>query len=262
LLTVSEAPAQAGEVSAETKTPAVVLESVSVRYRVPRERLTTFKEAAIRALQGRLARDDFWALHDVSITLLPGETLGVVGRNGAGKSTLLRVISRVLRPTSGRVIVRGSVAPLLELGAGFHPDLTGRENVYLNAALLGHTAAQTRACFDEIVTFAELWDFIDAPIRTYSTGMHARLGFAVATALRPDVLLVDEVLSVGDEQFQEKCGERIREFRRLGTSIILVTHNAITVRKLCSRAVWLDDGKVQVAGDPESVTAEYARRQA
>jgi len=188
---------------------------------------------------------------------MAGEVFGVIGRNGAGKSTLLRVISQVMRPTIGRVWRSGSVAPLLELGAGFHPELTGRENVFLNGALLGHTRREMRERFDEIVAFSELDKFIDTPIRNYSSGMQARLGFAVATAFRPDILIVDEVLSVGDEQFQAKCKARISDFQSGGATILLVSHQADVVEELCNRAVWLDSGRVKAIGPSREVVSKY-----
>jgi len=236
---------------------AIKLEHVSVLYRVPRERITSFKEYAIRTLQGRVDHDEFWALHDVSLEVREGETFGIIGRNGAGKSTLLKLVARVLRPSLGRVWVRGRVAPLLELGAGFHPELTGRENVFLNGALLGFSKSEVSSRFEPIVDFADVWEFIDAPLRTYSTGMAARLGFAVATAMRPDVLIVDEILPVGDEGFQQKCKARIDEFRRQGTTTLVVTHDRNLVREVCDRAVWLDHGLVRALGSPDEVTGRY-----
>ena len=186
------------------------LEKVSVQYRVPEERIGTFKEYAIRFLQRRIRFNKFWALQDVDLSVYKGEVFGLIGRNGAGKSTLLKVISRVMRPTKGRAVLYGRVAPLIELGAGFHPELSGKENVFLNGALLGYSRKEMEACYDQIVDFAELPQFMDAPIRTYSSGMYARLGFAVATAHVPEILLVDEILSVGDEAFQKKCLEKIK----------------------------------------------------
>ena len=182
----------------------------------PQERIGTFKEYMIRWLQGKVQHSTFWALRDLDLTIQRGEVFGLIGQNGAGKSTLLKIIARVLRPSRGRVWVRGRVAPLLEVGAGFHPELTGRENIYLNGAMLGFSRAEMDAKFKDIVDFAELWDFIDAPLRTYSSGMWARLGFAVATDVDPDILIVDEILSVGDEAFQRKSAERIDTFRERG----------------------------------------------
>jgi ABC-2 type transport system ATP-binding protein len=230
---------------------------VGVRYRVPRGGVRSIKEYLLQAVRGELRFDDFWAIEDVSITVRRGERLGVIGRNGAGKSTLLQVIAGVLAPTRGHSTVRGRVAPLLQLGAGFDPELSGRENVYLNGTLLGMRRALIKARFDSIVDFAELEAFIDAPLRTYSTGMAARLGFAVACECQPDVLLLDEVLSVGDESFQEKCVRRLREFTDWGTTMIIVTHSAEFVGRECTPAVWLQDKRVAGEGAPADVVDAY-----
>jgi ABC-2 type transport system ATP-binding protein len=239
---------------------AVHLEAVSVRYRVPSERVRTFKEYFIRRLKGEVQMRTFWALHDVALNVYPGEVFGLVGVNGAGKSTLLKVVARVLRPTKGRVIVRGRVAPLLELGAGFHPELTGKENIFLNGALLGFSNHEMRQKYDRIVEFAELGEFINAPIRTYSSGMYARLGFSVATASEPDVLIVDEVLSVGDEAFQQKCAARIEAFRLHGAAILLVSHSMDSIQAMCQRAAWLDHGALKAIGEPAQVIRAYRER--
>ncbi len=236
----------------------VKFEDVSVRYRVPRERMSGIKEYAIRWLQRRLSYEEFWALQDISFEVRGGEVFGVIGRNGAGKSTMLKVMARVLHPTRGRVVMYGHVAPLLELGAGFHYELTGRENVFLNSALLGHSQNETEAMLPEMIDFAEIADFIDAPIRTYSTGMIARLGFAVATSSRPDILLVDEVLSVGDQRFQEKCLDRMRGFRENGTTIIIVSHSMHTIHSFCDRAMWIEQGQIHAFGDVTEVVAQYS----
>jgi ABC-type polysaccharide/polyol phosphate transport system ATPase subunit len=233
------------------------LEDVSVRYRAPEERVGTFKEYAIRLLQRRVRYRDFFALDGINLNLGRGEILGVIGRNGAGKSTLLKVVSRVLVPTCGRVYLGGQVSPLLELGAGFHPELTGRENVMLNGTLLGHTRRQLEDRMEDIIQFAELGSFIEAPLRTFSSGMAARLGFAVATAWQPDILLVDEVLAVGDEAFQRKCNDRMQAFRDAGTTILLVTHNMMTVIDMCDRAAWLDHGQLRVLGPSAQVVEAY-----
>jgi ABC-2 type transport system ATP-binding protein len=234
------------------------LVNVSVQYSVPEERIGSFKEYAIRFLQRKIHFHSFWALDNVNLSIRRGEVFGVIGRNGAGKSTLLKVISRVLRPTRGRIVIFGRVAPLLELGAGFHPELSGRENIFLNGALLGYSQKEMEACFDQIVDFAELRPFIDASIRTYSSGMYARLGFAVATAHVPDILLVDEILSVGDGEFQQKCFARINEFRDQGSTIVLVSHNMEQVQKMCQRVAWIDKGKIELEGDPTSVIPHYS----
>ncbi len=238
----------------------VRLQDVSIRYRVPRERIVSFKEYAIRRIQRRVVYEDFWALRDVSLALRRGDSLGVVGRNGAGKSTLLRVVSRVLHPAQGRVRVVGRLAPLLEIGAGFHPELTGRENVFLNSTLLGHSERETEERFNEIVDFAELRDFIDAPLRTYSAGMQARLGFGVATAWRPDVLLMDEIMAVGDEAFRVKSQERIDNFREHGATVLVVGHNLPLIAATCERALWLHHGRTMAFGPANEVVELYRSR--
>jgi ABC-type polysaccharide/polyol phosphate transport system ATPase subunit len=220
--------------------------------------MASIKEFAIRWIQRRVEYVDFWALEGVDLAVERGEIFGVVGPNGAGKSTLLKTVAGVLYPTAGRVVVRGRVTPLLELGAGFHPELTGRENVYLYGTLLGTTRRELDGLFESIVDFAELRDFIDAPLRTYSTGMTARLGFAVATSRFAEVLLVDEVLAVGDTRFQEKCRARMESFRRLGATILFVSHDLATIATLCERAVWLSGGRVQAAGNARDVVGRYA----
>jgi len=233
------------------------LEDVAVRYRAPEERLGTFKEYAIRHLQRRVRYRDFYALDDVNLEVQRGEIFGIIGRNGAGKSTLLKVVSRVLVPTRGRVVLGGQVSPLLELGAGFHPELTGRENVMLNGTLLGYTSRELEERMDAIIDFSELGSFIEAPLRTYSSGMAARLGFAVATAWQPEILLVDEVLAVGDESFRRKCQARMQAFRDAGTTILMVTHDMGTVAALCARAAWLEHGKICSMGPSFKVIEDY-----
>jgi ABC-2 type transport system ATP-binding protein/lipopolysaccharide transport system ATP-binding protein len=254
---VSEPDKMPAEESVTNPEEAVHLEAVSVRYRVPTERVRTFKEYFIRRLKGEIQMRMFWALQDVALSVNRGETFGLVGANGAGKSTLLKVVARVLRPTRGRVIVKGRVAPLLELGAGFHQELTGKENIFLNGALLGFSQSEMQEKYDQIVEFAELGQFINAPIRTYSSGMYARLGFSVATASEPDVLIVDEVLSVGDEAFQKKCADRIEAFRLRGAAILLVSHNMVSIEAMCQRAAWLDHGTLKVVGEPVQVIQAY-----
>ncbi len=270
LLTVSEIIESAAGQTASTETvqtenvgdqptPAetVRLENVGVRYRVASERIATFKEYLIRRVEGKVHHRDFWALRDVSFSTFPGEVFGLIGHNGAGKSTLLKLVARVLKPTEGRVVVRGRVAPLLEIGAGFHGELTGRENVFLNGALLGFTYQEMEEKFSRIVDFAELWDFIDAPMRTYSSGMWARLGFATATDTQPDVLIVDEVLSVGDEAFQKKSFSRIMQFRENGATILLVSHNLVSVESLCHRVAWMDHGHLKEIDESKTIVQKY-----
>jgi ABC-2 type transport system ATP-binding protein len=237
--------------------PSITLDAVGVRYRLPSNRSRSIKEHVLLRLRGQLTFDDFWALRDVSLDVVPGECLGVIGRNGAGKTTLLQVIARVVPPSEGVVQVRGRIAPLLQLGAGFDQELTGRENVFLNGALLGMERSEITARFDEIVEFSELGEFIEAPLRTYSSGMAARLGFAVATACQPDILLVDEVLSVGDEAFKEKCKARMREFSARGATLIVVSHDAQVIREFCTRVMWIEGKTIAAEGDPEKVMGRY-----
>ena len=240
---------------------AIHIEDVSVRYRVPSERIGTFKEYLIRWLKRQVQMHTFWALKGININVNRGEIFGIVGDNGAGKSTLLKVIARVLRPTKGRVVVAGKVAPLLELGAGFHPELTGQENIFLNGALLGFSRREMLEKYDQIVDFSELGEFINAPIRTYSTGMYARLGFSVATSSNPDIFLVDEILGVGDETFQKKCQARISDFCSRGTSILLVSHNMVMIEAMCQRAAWLDHGEIILMGEPRLVVDAYRHKE-
>ena len=237
--------------------PVIILNHVSVRYRAPEESIGTFKEYAIQHLKRNVRYRDFLALNNVDLDVNQGEILGIIGRNGAGKSTLLKVISRVLIPTEGRVRIRGMVSPLLELGAGFHPELTGRENIFLNGTLLGHPRREIEERIGEIIEFAELGAFIDSPLRTYSSGMVARLGFSVATTWKPDILILDEVLSVGDEAFRHKCQLRMEKYRNEGATTLLVTHDSNTVESLCSRAVWLDHGQIQAIGPSPQVVSLY-----
>ncbi len=254
-LTASEA--RRGPAQGLAPLATVLLQGVTVVYQAPRERLNTLKEYAIRRLQRRVVYIDFQALAGVDLEIQRGEIFGIIGRNGAGKSTLLKVVSRVLVPTTGRVYIRGRVSPLLELGAGFHPELTGRENVLLNGTLLGRSSRELEARMDEIIEFAELGSFIEAPLRTYSSGMVARLGFAVATAWQPEILLVDEVLAVGDEAFKRKCQTRMQSFRDGGTTTLMVTHDMTSIQALCSRVAWLEHGRIAAMGTAAQVIEEY-----
>jgi ABC-type polysaccharide/polyol phosphate transport system ATPase subunit len=247
-------PVEADVVQGET---VLLLEDLSVVYRVNKERITSIKEYAIRRARHEIMHEEFWALRDVNLELLKGEVFGLVGRNGAGKSTLLKVIAKVLRPSRGRVWVQGHVAPLLEMGAGFHMELTGRENIFLYGSLLGHTRAEMESKVDRIVEFAELEEFIDVPLRTYSTGMVTRLGFSIATDIQPDILIVDEILGVGDESFQRKSRDRMLGFCEGGTTVLLVTHNSALMRSMCSRAMWLEKGQAQMIGPADEVASAY-----
>jgi ABC-type polysaccharide/polyol phosphate transport system ATPase subunit len=239
--------------------PALEIEGLTKAFLVRRNAARDLKVRFVGMFhpRHRERRERWWALRGIDLRVDRGEFLGVIGPNGSGKSTLLRILAGILTPTSGRVLVRGTVAPLIELGAGFHPDLTGRENVYLNTSLFGFSRRRTDALYDAIVRFAELEDSIDLPVKNYSTGMYMRLGFAVAAHLDADVLLLDEVLSVGDERFQEKCLHHLRERRRRGATVVLVSHQLDTVRHLCDRACLVMDGRVAAVGSPESVVAAY-----
>ncbi|MFQ6019211.1 MAG: ABC transporter ATP-binding protein [Dehalococcoidia bacterium] len=208
-------------------------------------------------MRGRGWSPPFYALHDVSFSIVRGETVGIIGRNGSGKSTTLKLIAGVTAPSAGQVHVYGRVSPLIELGAGFHPDLTGRENVFLNACILGMAGKEVESRFDEIVSFAELWEFIDTPVKRYSSGMYMRLGFSVAVHSHPDILLVDEVLAVGDADFQEKCLAKMHEFQANGITIVVVGHALDTVQKFCQRVILLDGGRIVTDGDPDAVVACY-----
>jgi ABC-2 type transport system ATP-binding protein/lipopolysaccharide transport system ATP-binding protein len=237
--------------------PVIQLDNVALRYRLAQQRIPSLKEYAIHLVRGALVYRELWALSDVSFTVERGEVVGIVGRNGAGKSTLLKVISGILKPTRGRIHVGGRVSPLLELGTGFDIELTGRENVFLNALLLGRSRRDVQARFAAIVDFAELGDFIDAPLRNYSSGMVARLGFAIATAWDPEVLILDEVLTVGDAAFQLKCHRRLQEVLQSGATVLMVSHMGKILIDECSRCLWLADGKVVADGDPAAVLAQY-----
>lgn len=248
------------------KHPAISIEGIGKLYRLGETHEGTLAGRMSRAL-GRLAgrrhpepkgdAEDFWALRDINIELPEGETLGIVGGNGAGKSTLLKVLSRITQPTTGRAMVRGRLASLLEVGTGFHPELTGRENVFLNGTILGMRKAEVARKFDEIVSFAGIEQFIDTPVKRYSSGMYVRLAFAVAAHLEPDVLIVDEVLAVGDVGFQRRCLGKISDVARQGRTVLFVSHNMAAVQKLCSRVVWLRGGRIERMGAPDTVIAAY-----
>jgi ABC-2 type transport system ATP-binding protein len=233
--------------------PAIEVRDVSKRFRIYREKPTSLKQ---RLLSSRTRAEDFWALRDVSFDVAEGESLALIGHNGSGKSTLLKVIAGILRPTEGMVRQRGRIAALLELGAGFHPELTGKENVYLNASFLGLGRKDTDRVYDDIVQFAELPDFMNTAVKFYSSGMLVRLGFAVAIHVDPEILLIDEVLAVGDEAFQARCLDRVRWFQREGRTIVLVSHALDLVRQLCDHAVMLDHGVVHTQGAPDDVVRE------
>ena len=238
---------------------AIRLRNISVQYHIPtgHKKRLSMKEITVSLGRNKRAYSDFWALRDVDLTIRSGEIVGVIGRNGAGKSTMLAVVSGVLKPIRGSVEVSGRIAPLLSMGAAFDMELTGRENIYLNAAMLGFSRAEVDQRYDEILAFAELQNFIDAPYKTFSSGMGARLGFSVATSADADIMLVDEILAVGDEHFRRKCEERIASFRQRKVTILYVSHDLKTIQEMCTRTIWLDQGQIVADGAPDDVVAEY-----
>lgn len=235
----------------------ICLQNVTQRYRVIRERPDSLREAFTKILRHRTCIQEFCALNDISLEVHDGEVLGIIGRNGSGKSTLLKLIAGVYRPSSGRVQVNGAVAPLIELGAGFHADLTGRENIILNGLMLGLSRKDITQREQAIIEFAELGEFIDTPVKQYSSGMFMRLAFSIATEVDPEILLVDEILAVGDAEFRAKCDERIGEFRRQGRTIVVVSHEMDVVRRLCTRVLLLGSGEVVTDGPPDQVLKRY-----
>ena len=238
--------------------PAIRLQKVSKRFAFTPDTPQSVLESVISVVSRRRAKaQDLWAVRDVTFDIEPGRCVGIIGRNGSGKSSLLKLIARIIQPTTGQIEVRGRVSALLELGAGFHQDLTGRENIYLNASVLGLNRQQTEGLFDEIVAFSELGRFIDMPVKHYSSGMYMRLGFSVAIHVRPDILIVDEILAVGDQTFQAKCMDRIMEMKRAGVTILFISHDLSTIGNLCSDVIWLDRGRVRQVGPAEQVLAQY-----
>lgn len=236
----------------------IEIRNVSMRFRMVNDRMSGLKEYIVRLLQGKLEYEEFEALKAVTFDVEEGEVVGLIGHNGAGKSTMLKVISRILKPTEGSVTVRGNVVPMLELGSGFDFDLTGRENIYLNGAILGYSEEFLKAKYDEIVAFSELEQFIEMPLRNYSSGMVVRLAFAIATVVEPQVLIVDEVLAVGDANFQAKSKRRMMELMSGGTTVLFVSHTLPQIREMCDRVVWLDHGQVKMFGDAKTVCDAYA----
>lgn len=235
----------------------ISVNNVSMRFNLAREKVDSLKEYVIRALKKRLQYDEFWALDDVSFEVKKGDSVGLIGLNGSGKSTMLKVIAGVLKPTKGTISVNGSVAPLIELGAGFDIDLTGRENIYLNGALLGRSRQMMDEVFEDIVEFSELRDFMDVPVKNYSSGMLSRLAFSIATSGKADILIVDEVLSVGDFRFQEKCQDRIHKMMEEGTTVLFVSHSIEQVEQICNKVVWLSHGKVKMKGSSQEICPVY-----
>ena len=237
----------------------ISVQHVSMKFNLMEEKVDSLKEYIVRLIKGRLLYNEFIALKDVSFDVKKGDILGIVGFNGAGKSTLLKILAGVLVPSSGKVITKGTIAPLIEVGAGFDPDLTARENIFLNGAILGYSRKLLESKFDEILDFAELRNFVNVPVKNFSSGMYARLGFAIATIVKPDILIVDEVLSVGDFHFQEKCEKRIKEMIKNGTTIIIVSHDAYLIKKLCNKVLWLESGYVKQIGNVAEVCRDYLK---
>jgi len=238
---------------------AVEVKNATVRFNMASEKIDNLKEYFVRLLQGKLMFEEFLALKDINLTVKKGEAWGLIGVNGSGKSTLLKLIAGVLAPYKGTVKVNGLMAPLIELGAGFDQNLTAGENIYLNGAILGHSKKYMEEHFQEIVDFAELHNFLEMPIKNYSSGMRARLGFAVATMVRPDILIVDEVLAVGDAAFQAKCKQRMREMLESGTTLLFVSHSQAAVRELCDHAIWIHKGECKMQGEVNAVCDAYMK---
>ena len=237
--------------------PMIEVKNVGVSFKMSSDRVTSMKEYVVQRLKRQYHVEEFQALTDVSFDVQKGEIVGLIGRNGAGKSTLLKVISGIMKPTGGSVTVHGNIVPMLELGSGFDFDLTGAENIYLNGAVLGYTEEFLKSKYDEIVEFSELGRFINEPIRNYSSGMMARLAFSIATVISPDILIVDEILSVGDAAFQEKSRARMMELMHGGTTVLFVSHSLPQIREMCGRCVWLERGKVLQYGSAEDICNRY-----
>lgn len=240
------------------KQEIITVDHVSMRFSLASEKMDSFKEYVIKSIKRQLSYDEFWALKDVSFGVDRGDALGLIGLNGSGKSTMLKVIAGVLKPTKGSVTVRGTIAPMIELGAGFDMDLTATENIFLNGALLGYSRHEMEKQYDSIVDFSELYDFMNVPVKNFSSGMISRLGFAIATIGVPDILIVDEVLSVGDFRFQEKCQKRIRNMLDKGTTLLFVSHSIKQVKELCNKIVWLEKGNMKMCGEAEKIAEIYS----
>lgn len=237
--------------------PIISIQNVSMRFNLAQEQFSGLKDLIVMATKGKLNFHEFYALKDISFEIKRGESWAIIGKNGCGKSTLLKIISGIYKPTSGKVIVRGTIAPLIELGAGFDMELTARENIFLNGAVLGHSRKVMEQHFDEIVNFSELKDFIDVPIKNFSSGMIARLGFAVATTIKADIIIIDEILAVGDYEFQQKCYNRMEKMLSDGTTVIFVSHDEQQVQKICNYAVLLSNGHVKKIGNVLDICNEY-----
>lgn len=238
-------------------TPIIEVNNVSMRFNLAKEKTDTIKEYIVKLVKHELFFDEFWALKNVSFTLERGDSLALIGRNGCGKSTMLKIIAGVMVPTKGEIKVRGNIAPLIELGAGFDGDLTARENIYMNGAIMGFDRAFMNSHFDEIVEFSELQDFLDVPVKNFSSGMIARLGFSIATIVEAEILIIDEILAVGDAAFQKKCEQKMEKMLSGGTTLVFVSHSGDQVKRLCKKAVWIDHGEVQMQGNSSEVYDAY-----
>lgn len=238
----------------------IEVKNITMRFNLAEEKTDTIKEYILKLLRGKLHFNEFLALKDVSFEVKRGESVALIGMNGSGKSTMLKIIAGVMYPTKGSVTVKGSIAPLIELGAGFDMDLTARENIYLNGAVLGYDRDFMNQHFDEIMEFSELWDFVDVPVKNFSSGMIARLGFAIATIVKADILVVDEILSVGDFKFQRKCKERMAKLMEDGTTLLFVSHSGEQVKELCEKAAWIDHGELKAFGKTEEVYRLYEEK--
>ena len=228
-----------------------------MKFKLANDRISSLKEYITSALSGKLSYKEFWALNNISMSIKKGEVIGIIGRNGSGKSTLLKIISGIMKPTKGTVISNGNIVPMLELGSGFDFDLTGRENIYLNGAILGYSKEFLDEKFGEILEFSELGEFINVPIRNYSSGMMMRLAFSIATVVNPEILIVDEILSVGDESFQKKSHKRMLELMSGGTTVLFVSHSLDEIREMCNRVIWLDHGNIHMIGKAKEVCDSY-----
>lgn len=236
----------------------IVVDNVSMRFNLATERVDSLKDLIIKKLKFQsVSFEEFWALKDISFTVDKGESCALIGANGSGKSTMLKIISGILAPTKGHVEVNGSIAPLIELGAGFDYELTGRENIFLNGAILGYSKKLMLEKYDEIVDFSELREFIDVPVKNYSSGMVARLGFSIATIVKPDILVVDEILAVGDQAFQDKCHKRLEDMMNNGTTVLLVSHSAPDIKRICQKAVWIDRSNLRFVGSVDDALQLY-----
>lgn len=236
----------------------IVVDNVSMRFNLASERVDSLKDLLIKKMKFQSVNfDEFWALRDITFSVDKGESCALIGANGSGKSTMLKIISGILTPTKGRVEVNGSIAPLIELGAGFDYELTGRENIFLNGAILGYTKKLMLEKYDEIIDFSELGDFINVPVKNYSSGMIARLGFSIATMVKPEILVVDEILAVGDQTFQDKCHKRLEYMMNGGTTVLLVSHSVEDVKRICQKAVWIDKSELRFVGDVDEALDRY-----